>query len=442
MSTGRQRIELVAVLVAQHLQVRGERRRVARDVDDPRGAELAGSAERLPASPARGGSTTTTSGPPACFAKLLDRLADVPGEEARVLDAVELGVLDRARDGLLRDLEAPHGAGAAREREADRPGPAVEVEHVLVSRQRRVLACELVEPLRHLRVRLQERRRADAEPQSEDLLLDRVVAPEELRREVRLLGRGVVDRPVDRPHLLGSAEGRPPGIPASNRSPGAVTSTTSACPVLRPSRDDEVAQVALYPVAWSYGSSPLLASPVANGEADRVPEVGRQEALLDPDHLVPAPRTMEPEIDPVLALRERVLELVPVAVLRRWPARSARAAARRTARCGRARPAPGAPSLRAAPRRRDPGSGSRRTRRSAGTARHTRTALGRSRRLVTTPSAKPRFVFVTRARTSSPGTTAANEHDEAVVARDAVPAVGERVDAELELLSLVNGRGH
>ena len=40
------------------------------------------------------------------------------------------------------------------------------------------------------------------------------------------------------------------------------------------------------------------------------------------------------------------------------------------------------------------------------------------------------------------GQATANEDDEAVQASDAVPAVGERVDLELELLPLPNGRGH
>ena len=64
------------------------------------------------------------------------------------------------------------------------------------------------------------------------------------------------------------------------------------------------------------------------------------------------------------------------------------------------------------------------------------------RRSVTTPSANPRFTFVTRARTSSPGRPPADEDDEAVVPRDAAPAVGERVDAQLELLSFADGRSH
>ena len=57
-------------------------------------------------------------------------------------------------------------------------------------------------------------------------------------------------------------------------------------------------------------------------------------------------------------------------------------------------------------------------------------------------SANPRFTFVTRARTRSPGKPAPDEDDEAVQARDAVPAVGERVDLELDLLVQLHRRGH
>ena len=139
------------------------------------------------------------------LAELLDRLAHVAREERCILDAVQLGVLDRARDGFLGDLEPPDRLCVAGERQSDRAGAAVEVVDVLVTGEPRVLPRELVQRRCHLRIRLQERRRADAETQAEDLLLDRLDTPEELRRKVRLLGGCVVDRPVHRSHL-----GKPP----------------------------------------------------------------------------------------------------------------------------------------------------------------------------------------------------------------------------------------
>ena len=77
-------LELVAVLVAEHLEIRGERRRVARDVDDPRRAERARSPERLPGEPGARRIDHDDVRAPRLLAELLDRLADVPGEEPRV----------------------------------------------------------------------------------------------------------------------------------------------------------------------------------------------------------------------------------------------------------------------------------------------------------------------------------------------------------------------
>ena len=50
-------------------------------------------------------------------------------------------------------------------------------------------------------------------------------------------------------------------------------------------------------------------------------------------------------------------------------------------------------------------------------------------------SAYARLALPTTARTRSPGTRAGDEHDVAVAARDAVAAVGERVDRQLELVT-------
>ena len=47
-----------------------------------------------------------------------------------------------------------------------------------------------------------------------------------------------------------------------------------------------------------------------------------------------------------------------------------------------------------------------------------------------------------RARTRSPGSAPLDEHDDAVVARDAAPAEGERVDRELELVTWAEGGSH
>ena len=60
------------------------------------------------------------------------------------------------------------------------------------------------------------------------------------------------------------------------------------------------------------GDEPLLARPVADGVPDRVAEIGREPALLDLEHLVPAAGLVKAERRAGRRLRERVLELVPV----------------------------------------------------------------------------------------------------------------------------------
>src|SRR6185312_15387418 len=64
------------------------------------------------------------------------------------------------------------------------------------------------------------------------------------------------------------------------------------------------------------GLEPLLAGPVADGVSDRIAETGRQPALLDLEHLVPAAGPVEAERRPVRGGREGVLELVAVEELR------------------------------------------------------------------------------------------------------------------------------
>ena len=159
------------------------------------------------------------------------------------------------------------------------------------------------------------------------------------------------------------------------------------------------------------------------------------------EHLVPAAGAVEAELGPVGA---RARTSTPSCCgSRRAPRRrrSARAAARRCRRSGAASPRPTPASRRAAPRRRDPGSGSRRTPGSARTAPR-RAAGPASSTSVVIASAWRRCTFVTRARTVSPGKPGAHEDDEPVEPRDAVPAEGERVDLELELLVALHRRSH
>src|SRR5207249_9196239 len=78
-----------------------------------------------------------------------------------------------------------------------------------------------------------------------------------------------------------------------------------------PLAHDEVAEVAAA-VGLRVGPESLLARPVAHGVADPVPELGRQPAALDLQHLVPAAGAVEAERRPLRRRRERVLLLVAV----------------------------------------------------------------------------------------------------------------------------------
>ncbi len=144
-----------------------------------------------------------------------------------------------------------------------------------------------------------------------ELLLDRIGTPEELGRQVRHLGRRVVDGPVDRAHLRERRQ--------HLDQPLAVEPLAFVCHELnqRLARvqalaHDQVAEVALA-LGLVVGLEPLLARPVAHRVPDPVAEVGREPALLDPEHLVPAAGAVQAELRPVRAGRERVLHLVAVA---------------------------------------------------------------------------------------------------------------------------------
>ena len=77
---------------------------------------------------------------------------------------------------------------------------------------------------------------------------------------------------------------------------------------------DEVPQIAGVRLLVERRQAFLL-GPVAHSLSNRVPEVGREPAAVDLEHLVPPPCAMEPERRTARRRRERVLELVPVVEL-------------------------------------------------------------------------------------------------------------------------------
>ena len=185
----------------------------------------------------------------------------------------------------------------------------------------------------------------------------------------------------------------------------------------------------------------LLARPVADGVADRVAEVRRQPALLDVEHLVPATGAVQAERRPGLGARERVLHLVAVVEdlrlarddllerrlgdlrepLERVP--HLRVLLRELRRILEILEAAAAALREVRARRLD----------ARGAGPHD---LGRERLRV-------RPLHLRDARADAVARQAVpDEDDEAVQPRDAVAAVRERLDVELELLILVYRRSH
>ena len=203
MSTGRDRDQPVAG-GDQFRRVRRERRRVARDVDDPPRGRLDDPAGRLSwRARHAAGRRPRTSGRPASLHELRQRQARVAGEEADVADLVAPRRGDRVGDRRLDDLDPPDLAGARREPHRDRADPAVEVEDPLEAAQRRALGGDPVEHLGHLGVGLEERLGGDPQVELAELLGQVFVAPDELglaalrssRRAARCASRAVPRAP-------------------------------------------------------------------------------------------------------------------------------------------------------------------------------------------------------------------------------------------------------
>ncbi len=186
---------------------------------------------------------------------------------------------------------------------------------------------------------------------------------------------------------------------------------------------------------------PLLARPVAHRVADAVAEVGREPALPDVEHLVPAAGAVEAERGPFGRARERVLHLVAVVE----DLRLARddVAERRLGDAGDALQRVAhlrvlllelrlvREILEAAATAR----GEVRARRLDPVRAGAEDVGGDRLGVAALHLGDARADAIARQ-------AAADEDDEAVEPRDAVAAVGERLDVELELLVAGNGRGH
>ena len=256
--------------------------------------------------------------------------------------------------------------------------------------------------------------------------------------QVRHLGGRVVHGPVHRAHLREGAQ--------------AVDEVVAEAELARRGDDlDErlagVAALAHHQVAkepllrlLAEGLEPVCARPLDRGGADRVAEVGRQPAAVDLEHLVPAARPMEAERGAAGRGRERVVEPVPVVedllgrkqrLERRLrnPADPPQRLAH-LVRLGRGLHLVAQVLKAAAAARGEVVAG----RLDAVGARLDDLERGRLR-------VAPLHLRHAREHGVA-GQPAAHEDDEPVQPRDAVAAVGERVDAELELLPLGDGNGH
>ena len=203
--------------------------------------------------------------------------------------------------------------------------------------------------------------------------------------------------------------------------------------------NDEVAQVAGL-VCLVVRLEALRTRPVADRVANRVAELGRQPALLDLEHLIPAPRLVEAERGAGGGRGERILELVAVEEL----------GLRRNDRLHRRVREPADPLQSVANLillRLDLGLVSKilETAAAAGRVMGARRLDALGARLDNLDGERLGMAPLDLRDASAhrvAGESAPDEDDEAVQPRDAVAAVGERVDVELEFLILRNRRGH
>ena len=144
-------------------RVRGERRGVARHVDDARGGRFDQAAHDLRREARAGRVDDEHVGPAGATSQLAQREPGVAGEEVRVGYLVAARVGDRVGDRLRDDLQPPQLAGPPRERQSDRADPAVEVVQPFPALQVGELGDDAVEDLGHLGVRLEERLGRDAQ---------------------------------------------------------------------------------------------------------------------------------------------------------------------------------------------------------------------------------------------------------------------------------------
>jgi hypothetical protein len=288
-----------------------ERRGVARHVDEPLGGELEHAPHRLGREARTGRVDEDHVRPGHPLEQRADALRHVARDELGVPDPVAGGVLARARDRLLRDLDAVHRARMRGRQQADGAGAAVEIPHHVARPQLRQLDRERVEPLGHGRVRLHEGPRGDRELQPADALGEPVAAEQQRLVEAdRDLGHARVHRVDDARDPLRDELRQALDPRYLARGGHEHRQQLAGAPALA---HDEVAQVAPAAALVVRGQAELGRPPL-EGAADVVGRVRGYVAVVDGDQAVPAAEPVVAEPRPAGPFRPRVLDLVAVAV--------------------------------------------------------------------------------------------------------------------------------
>ena len=183
--------------------------------------------------PARGGSTTSTSGRPARSTSSRSARRTSPAKKWALSISFSARVGDRVGDRLLDELEPPHLGGAGRHQQPDRADPAVQVVDALERRRARRTRS------RARRAARPSRCSSGRTPRGDPQRACRRSPPRAGRcRRAARSRRPAWSR---RRCRAGSTAGRRPARPrraSASRSsrPGLVTSRTWSSPVRRPSR--------------------------------------------------------------------------------------------------------------------------------------------------------------------------------------------------------------
>ena len=260
--------------------------------------------------PARGGSMTSTSGLPAVRDELAERQADVAREEANVVDLVALRVGDRVGDRLFDQFEAPDLGDARGHQQSDRADAAVQVVDALEAPQLRQLDRDSVEPLGHLGVRLKERLRGDPEAESAELLVEPVIAGEQLGLAAVRDLCGTLHPGPEHPVRGLRSFGESVAVKRA-RACHEPDLELAAAPALA---DHEVAQEALAAASVVRASAPVPGTTERPLRAPALPGLGGEQAVADLDDVVPAAGGVKAADEaPGRIGAERVLELVAVA---------------------------------------------------------------------------------------------------------------------------------